>query len=52
MGFTTPMMLAGLGANRAYAAIGASFGSPRKDSGNDAFGAIADALPGNSFDVR
>ena len=51
MGFITPMMVAGLGADHARTGFRAPFGSARKDSRDDAFGGNAGAVPCNSFDL-
>ena len=49
MGFFTPMMVAGLRADRARARLRALVGLARKDSRDDAFGGIAGAVSCNRF---
>ena len=50
MGFIATMMAAGLSADHVPTGLRAPFGLARKDSRDDAFGAIAGTVPGNSFD--
>ena len=50
MGFIATMMAAGLSADHVPTGSRAPFGLARKDSRDDAFGAIAGTVPGNSFD--
>ena len=49
MGFIATMMAAGLSADHVPTGL-RPFGLARKDSRDDAFGAIAGTVPGNSFD--
>jgi hypothetical protein len=49
MGFITPMMVAGLPADRARTGLRPPFGLARKDSRDDAFGGIAGTVPCNRF---
>lgn len=51
MGFITPLTAAGLSTDGVHAGFRAPFSSAQNDSRDDAFGANAGTVPGNSFDL-